>query len=49
MEGIESTYYLPLLTQEDEEPGYGMDCMRLMQVHPAQISDIRGKNPDFCR
>jgi len=38
-------YYLPLMTLKDEGPGYGMDFMRLMQVHPARISDIRAIKP----
>lgn len=40
-----NAYYVPLLTLEDEGPGYGMDFMRLMHVHPARISDIRALNP----
>jgi hypothetical protein len=41
----ETNYYLPLLTLDDEGPGYGMDFMRLMHVHPARISEIRAVNP----
>jgi len=38
-------YYLPLMTLADEGPGYGMDFMRLVNVQPAKISEIRAVQP----
>ena len=34
------SHYLPLLTLDNEGPGYGLDMMRMMHVQPARVSDI---------
>lgn len=36
----ESTYYLPLLSLENEGPGYRMDVLRITRVQPSQITGI---------
>lgn len=38
-------FYLPLMSLRDEGPGYGLDFMRLANVQPAGISEIRGVSP----
>lgn len=41
----QEAFYLPLMALNDEGPGYGLDFMRLVNVQPARISNIRGVTP----